>query len=143
MANFVGCDVNKIRGARSQFISDFPAPDVERFRITEFCPHFGLVDTVAIGIGTGNRVGELRHLGKPILTQGCVQHEQDLDELAQGFNNEVAPTVLKASGKVFRLTGTLDSQYREWRAILREIFSLETGLPTAPGVDVTPTEGLP
>jgi hypothetical protein len=70
-------------------------------------------------------------------------HEQDLDELAQGFNNEVAPTVLKASGKVFRLTGTLDSQYREWRAILREIFSLETGLPTAPGVDVTPTEGLP
>ena len=55
-------------------------------------------------------------------------HEQDLDELALGFNNEVAPTVMEVSGKVFRLNGTLDSQYTEWRDILREIFVLETGL---------------
>ena len=58
-------------------------------------------------------------------------HEQDLDELAQGFNNEVQPTVLEVRGKVFRLTGTLDTQYQDWRAILREIFALETGLPPA------------
>lgn len=56
-------------------------------------------------------------------------HEQDLDELAMGFNNEVTPTVLEVSGKVFRLNGTLDSQYNEWREILRQIFALETGLP--------------
>ena len=56
-------------------------------------------------------------------------HEQDLDELAMGFNNEVTPTVLEVSGKVFRLNGTLDSQYQEWREILRQIFALETGLP--------------
>jgi hypothetical protein len=49
--------------------------------------------------------------------------------MAQGFNNEVAPTVMESSGKVFRLSGTLDSQYREWRGILREIFTIETGLP--------------
>ncbi|MEH6634798.1 MAG: hypothetical protein V7700_04725 [Halioglobus sp.] len=55
-------------------------------------------------------------------------HEQDLDDLALGFNNEVAPTVMEVSGKVFRLNGTLDSQYTEWRNILREIFVLETGL---------------
>lgn len=55
--------------------------------------------------------------------------EQDLDEMAQGFNNEVAPTVMEASGKVFRLSGTLESQYNEWRSILRDIFALETGLP--------------
>ena len=55
--------------------------------------------------------------------------EQDLDEMAQGFNNEVAPTVMEASGKVFRLSGTLESQYNEWRGILREIFAIETGLP--------------
>jgi hypothetical protein len=55
--------------------------------------------------------------------------EQDLDEMATGFNNEVAPTVMEASGRVFRLSGTLDSQYKEWRGILREIFALETGLP--------------
>jgi len=55
--------------------------------------------------------------------------EQDLDEMALGFNNEVAPTVMEASGKVFRLSGTLESQYNEWRSILREIFAIETGLP--------------
>lgn len=55
--------------------------------------------------------------------------QQDLDEMALGFNNEVAPTVMEASGKVFRLSGTLESQYNEWRDILRKIFALETGLP--------------
>ncbi len=57
--------------------------------------------------------------------------QQDLHELAVGFDNEVAPTVLEASGKVFRLSGTLDSQYTEWRDILRQIFALETGLPAS------------
>jgi hypothetical protein len=59
-------------------------------------------------------------------------HEQDLDELALGFNNEVAPTVMDVSGTVFKLSGTLQSQYTEWREILREIFALESGLaPTS------------
>jgi hypothetical protein len=40
--------------------------------------------------------------------------------------------VLEVSGKGFRLTGTLDAQYRDWRDILRQIFELETGLPAAP-----------
>jgi hypothetical protein len=55
--------------------------------------------------------------------------QQDLRELALGFNNEVSPTVLDVSGRVFRLSGSLDAQYAEWRAILRQIFALETGLP--------------
>ncbi len=59
-------------------------------------------------------------------------HEQDLDELALGFNNEVAPTVMDVSGTVFKLSGTLDSQYTEWRAILQRIFALETGVAPAP-----------
>ncbi|CAA0118373.1 Uncharacterised protein [Halioglobus japonicus] len=58
-------------------------------------------------------------------------HEQDLDELALGFNNEVAPTVMEVSGTVFKLSGGLDSQYTEWRGILQRIFALETGLPPA------------
>ncbi len=58
-------------------------------------------------------------------------HEQDLDELVLGFNNEVAPTIIEVGGKVFRLNGTLDSQYSDWREILRKIFELETGLPPA------------
>jgi hypothetical protein len=57
------------------------------------------------------------------------EHDQDLDEIAEGFNNEVAPTVMEIEGKVFRLNGSLEAQYSEWRSILRSIFSLETGLP--------------
>ena len=49
--------------------------------------------------------------------------------MALGFNNAVAPTVMEASGRVFRLSGTLEAQYNEWRDILRRIFALETGLP--------------
>ena len=53
--------------------------------------------------------------------------EQDLFELAKGFGNEVQPTVLETNDRVFRLTGTLGSQYREWRSILAQIFALESG----------------
>ena len=55
-------------------------------------------------------------------------HEQDLSELALGFNNEVAPTTMEVSGTVVKLSGSLDAQYAEWRDVLRQIFALETGL---------------
>lgn len=55
--------------------------------------------------------------------------EQDLEELAQGFENEVRPTVLDVDGRVYRLSGTLEGQYAEWRSILRQILALELGLP--------------
>lgn len=58
--------------------------------------------------------------------------QQDLHELAIGFNTEVAPTVLEVGDAVFRLNGTLDAQYDEWRNILRQIFALETGMPASP-----------
>lgn len=54
--------------------------------------------------------------------------QQDLTELAGGFRNEVAPTVMSVGDQVYRLGGTLSSQYEEWRGILRQIFALETGL---------------
>ncbi|MEH6548404.1 MAG: hypothetical protein V7711_13200 [Pseudomonadales bacterium] len=62
--------------------------------------------------------------------------EQDLEEMAQGFNNEAAPTVMEVRGEVRKLDGTLDSQYTEWRQILRDIFAQETGLPMATESDL-------
>ncbi len=52
---------------------------------------------------------------------------QEMRILAEGFNNEVAPTALELDGKVITLSGTIDQRYREWRDILRQIFKLETG----------------
>ena len=55
--------------------------------------------------------------------------EQDLFELATGFDNETAPTVMSSGDRVIRLSGTLDQQYGEWRQLLGQIFALEYGLP--------------
>ncbi len=51
--------------------------------------------------------------------------EQDLFELATGFDNETAPTVLGTGENVVRLAGTLEEQYAQWRGILARIISLE------------------
>ena len=52
-----------------------------------------------------------------------------LDELREGFANETAPTELELADSLYRLTGTLEQQYREWRSILAELYELETARP--------------
>lgn len=54
--------------------------------------------------------------------------ERYLDELREGFANETAPTEIELADSLYRLTGTLEQQYREWRDILAELYELETGL---------------
>ena len=53
--------------------------------------------------------------------------EQALWELAEAFEGESQPTMLKTASQVVRLEGTLAAQYDEWRQILRNIFILEEG----------------
>src|SRR5690606_41223590 len=54
--------------------------------------------------------------------------ERYLDELREGFANETAPTEIELADSLYRLTGTREQQYREWRDILAELYELETGL---------------
>ncbi|MSR11058.1 MAG: hypothetical protein EXR84_04565 [Gammaproteobacteria bacterium] len=54
-------------------------------------------------------------------------YEQEFTELASGFNNEIAPAILELNQQVHGLSGSMESQYRQWRGILQDIFSLETG----------------
>lgn len=49
-----------------------------------------------------------------------------LDELREGFANEVEPTEIELEDALYKLNGTLEQQYREWRSILAELFELET-----------------
>jgi hypothetical protein len=60
--------------------------------------------------------------------EGKVQ-QQALKELSESFNTEVEPTVLELSGQMVQLNGSLQSQYSEWRRLLRAIYTEETGLP--------------
>jgi hypothetical protein len=52
---------------------------------------------------------------------------QEMKLLAEGFDNEVAPTSLVVEGTLVELSGSLDQRYRQWQRILREIYVLETG----------------
>lgn len=52
--------------------------------------------------------------------------EQEFVALASGFVSETAPAVLKLSENVNGLTGPVEEQYAQWRALLRELFEVET-----------------
>lgn len=54
--------------------------------------------------------------------------EQDLFELATGFDNETAPTVMASGDQLVRLEGTLEQQYTQWRDLLARIMRLERGV---------------
>lgn len=80
-------------------------------------------------------------------------HAQQLKELSTSFQNEVAPQVIDVEGRTLRLTGTADEQYREWRALLRQLYLEETGgvqagsgsaaapAPLAPATTTAPAAG--
>jgi hypothetical protein len=53
--------------------------------------------------------------------------EQDLFDYALGFRNEAVPTVMEYEGRAIELKGSLESRYRQWRALLADIFRLEQG----------------
>lgn len=58
-------------------------------------------------------------------------HAQALKELTESFQSEVAPQVVDVEGRTLRLTGTAEEQYREWRALLRQLYLEEAGAQVA------------
>ena len=56
-------------------------------------------------------------------------HAQSLRELGQSLGGEVTPYVLEIEGKTIELSGTATAQFSQWRDLLRQIYSEETGLP--------------
>jgi len=54
-------------------------------------------------------------------------HEQALAELTQSLGMEIEPNVLQIEGQSIELEGTIDSQYNQWRRILKEIYAADQG----------------
>ena len=54
-------------------------------------------------------------------------HTETLEELSVSFDDEVKPMVVEIEGTQHRLTGTADAQYQEWRDLLLELYTAETG----------------
>ncbi|MEQ1801999.1 MAG: hypothetical protein ABL989_08770 [Gammaproteobacteria bacterium] len=68
-----------------------------------------------------------------------------LKEAGEGFNAEAEPLVVEVEGQTRRLTGTAEARYQEWRRLLREIYSAETGIavPAPPETAATAGSGTP
>ncbi len=64
--------------------------------------------------------------------QEAKMHVEALRELGASFDAEVAPLLVDVEGQTLRLTGSVETQFEEWRKLLREIFYTETGLPIDP-----------
>lgn len=54
-------------------------------------------------------------------------HEDAIKELGASFKGDVAPIVDEVDGHTVKLSGSVETQYAEWRKTLRELFSAETG----------------
>ncbi|XOV87678.1 MAG: hypothetical protein ACFHX7_22440 [Pseudomonadota bacterium] len=83
-------------------------------------------DAAAVGAVAGG-IGAIKS-GMDRLKEAEI-HEESLRELSQSLGAEITPFVLDIEGRTIELTGTADAQYQQWRAILRQIYAEETGLP--------------
>ncbi len=70
-------------------------------------------------------------------------HSEAIRELAASVETELEPMVIAVEGQTLRLTGTAQTQFEEWRRLLREIWNDETGLPLDPNQPVAPDATSP
>lgn len=60
-------------------------------------------------------------------------HVQALEELGLSLEAEIAPQVIELEDRTITLTGSVEDQYTQWRALLQQIYEAEVGnLPPLP-----------
>ncbi|MCF6225718.1 MAG: hypothetical protein L3J22_05360 [Xanthomonadales bacterium] len=67
--------------------------------------------------------------GIDIRSQGGI-HTAAIEELGYSFTSEAQPLVVEVDGEIHTLTGSAEAQYKQWRALMREIYTSETGFDT-------------
>ena len=58
-------------------------------------------------------------------------HRDAIEELGDSFSADTKPLVVDVEGETHKLTGSAEVQYVKWRALLKQIYAAETGLPGA------------
>jgi hypothetical protein len=58
-------------------------------------------------------------------------HTESLKQLGDSFRSEVQPMVVDVEGRTLQLKGSAEEQYAEWRALLKQLYENETGLPAS------------
>jgi hypothetical protein len=68
-------------------------------------------------------------------------HADAIKELGASFKGDVAPIVDEVEGRTVKLSGSVDTQYAEWRRTLREMFVAETGQSPEPAAAAKEASG--
>ena len=68
-------------------------------------------------------------------------HAEALKEVTTSLGTEVQAQNLDLDGKTVKLSGSAEEQYGQWREQLRELYTIETGLPAAPPKPTSKTKG--
>ena len=91
----------------------------------------GDVDT-SVSRGTMSDVlviGGLYSIKKGIDTNAqSTIHQSAIEELGESFSLETKPLVVDVDGETHKLTGSAETQYAQWRDLMRKIYASETGL---------------
>jgi hypothetical protein len=62
-------------------------------------------------------------------------HEAAIQELSESFGDEMKPIVMEFEGKQYKLSGSAEEQFKQWRELLRKIYYAETGFEPEPTAD--------
>ena len=54
-------------------------------------------------------------------------HKESLKELGTSFDTQAKPLIIEIEGQTLRLTGTAQEKFLEWRKLLKQIYTEETG----------------
>jgi len=54
-------------------------------------------------------------------------NEAAIGELSESFGSEMKPVVMHLEGRQYELTGSAKQQFKQWKALLRKIYFIETG----------------
>ena len=74
-------------------------------------------------------IGGLYSIKKGIDTNAqSTIHQSAIEELGESFSLEAKPLVVDVDGEVHKLTGSAETQYAQWRDLMRKIYASETGL---------------
>jgi len=91
------------------------------------------------GVAQGGNVGDVAAVGGTLVVASGIQkaqegkiHRDALQELASSFDAEMTPVLVEVEGQTLKLEGSAEAQFAEWRRLLGEIFTSETGLPADP-----------
>jgi hypothetical protein len=99
-----------------------------------------MVAGVAGGVNSDSSAGQIVSLataagGATVFASGIKKYDQSeihadaLHELNTSFDADLKPKVIEVEGRTVTLTGSAEAQYENWRHLLHQIHSQETGLP--------------